>query len=130
MRPIFKNYWYFLNSNITFEWGKADFTSKSFPEIINLFETLDNFPHLIVEIQGHVCCSKKEYATGEKKSHHNFELSTNRAANIVKKLIQLGIEPKRLSYRGLGFSNPKIFPEKTSDDQKINRRIEVVLKEK
>ena len=116
--------------NITFEWGKADFTTQSFPEIINLFDTLDNFPHLIVEIQGHVCCSKKEYATGEKKSHHNFELSTKRALNIVKKLIDLGIDSKRLSYKGLGFSQPKIFPEKTSEDTKKNRRIEVVLLKK
>ena len=113
--------------NITFEWGKADFTPESFPEIINLFETLDNFQSLKVEIQGHVCCSKKEYTTGEKKSHHNLKLSTKRALNIVRKLTELGIDSNRLTHKGFGFSQPKVFPEITPKDQKTNRRIEVVL---
>ncbi len=116
--------------NITFAWGKEDFTPESFPEIINLYDALDNFPNLKVEIQGHVCCSRKEYATGEKKSQHNIELSTKRALNIVEKLTELGIDPKRLSYKGFGFSKPKIFPEKNSEDKKVNRRIEVVLLER
>jgi len=113
--------------NISFEWGKVEPTSNSFPEIVNLFKVLDNFVDLKVEIQGHVCCGKEEYTTGEKKSHHNHTLSKNRAHNIEKKLISLGIDPTRLSHKGLGFSQPKIYPEKTSDDRHINRRIEVVL---
>ena len=113
--------------NISFEWGKAEPTPNSFPEIVNLFKALDNFVDLKVEIQGHVCCGKEEYTTGEKKSHHNHTLSNNRAHNIEKKLIALGIDAERLSHKGLGFSQPKIFPEKTSEDRHINRRIEVVL---
>ncbi len=113
--------------NISFEWGKAEPTTDSFPEIMNLYKALDNFPDLNVEIQGHVCCGKESYTTGEKKSHHNHTLSNNRAHNIEKKLIALGIDAERLSHKGLGFSQPKIFPEKTSEDRHINRRIEVVL---
>lgn len=113
--------------NISFEWGKAEPTPQSFPEIVNLFKALDNFPDLIVEIQGHVCCGKEEYTTGEKKSHHNYTLSNNRAHNIEKRLISLGIDSTRLSHKGLGFSQPKIFPEVTKKDAHINRRIEVVL---
>lgn len=113
--------------NMSFEWGKAEPTPKSFPEIMNLFKTLDNYPNLSVEIQGHVCCGKEEYTTGEKKSYHNLTLSKNRAHNIEKKLIGLGIDPARLSHKGLGFSQPKIFPERTSEDREKNRRIEVVL---
>ena len=113
--------------NISFEWGKAEPTSGSFPEIVNLFKALDNYEKLKVEIQGHVCCGKEEYTTGEKKSHHNHTLSNNRAHNIEKKLIALGIDSTRLSHKGLGFSQPKIYPEKTSEDRHINRRIEVVL---
>jgi len=113
--------------NISFEWGKAEPTPDSFPEIVNLFKALDNYPDLIVEIQGHVCCGKESYATGEKKSHHNHTLSNNRAHNIEKQLISLGIDSTRLSHKGLGFSQPKIFPEVTKEDAHINRRIEVVL---
>jgi len=113
--------------NISFEWGKAEPTTDSFPEIMNLFKALDNYPDLIVEIQGHVCCGKESYTTGEKKSHHNYTLSNNRAHNIEKQLISLGIDPSRLSHKGLGFSQPKIFPEVTKEDTHINRRIEVVL---
>jgi len=113
--------------NIGFEWGKAEPTPDSFPEIVNLFKALDNYPDLIVEIQGHVCCGKESYATGEKKSHHNHTLSNNRAHNIEKQLISLGIDSTRLSHKGLGFSQPKIFPEVTKEDAHINRRIEVVL---
>jgi outer membrane protein OmpA-like peptidoglycan-associated protein len=113
--------------NISFEWRKAEPTPDSFPEIVNLFKALDNLPDLIVEIQGHVCCGKEEYTTGEKKSHHNYTLSNNRAHNIEKRLISLGIDSTRLSHKGLGFSQPKIFPEVTKEDAHINRRIEVML---
>jgi len=113
--------------NISFEWGKTEPTPDSFPEIMNLFKALDNYPDLIVEIQGHVCCGKESYTTGEKKSHHNYTLSNNRAHNIEKRLISLGIDSTRLSHKGLGFSQPKIFPEVTKEDAHINRRIEVVL---
>ncbi len=113
--------------NISFEWGKAEPTPDSFPEIVNLFKALDNYEKLKVEIQGHVCCGKEEYTTGEKKSHHNHTLSNNRAHNIEKKLIALGIDSTRLSHKGLGFSQPKIFPEVTKEDAHINRRIEVML---
>lgn len=113
--------------NISFEWGKAEPTTDSFPEIMNLYKALVNFPDLIVEIQGHVCCGKESYTTGEKKSHHNHTLSNNRAHNIEKKLVSLGIDPTRLSHKGLGFSQPKIFPEVTKEDAHTNRRIEVVL---
>ena len=113
--------------NISFEWGKAEPTPDSFPEIMNLYKALDNFPDLIVEIQGHVCCGKESYTTGEKKSHHNHTLSNNRAHNIEKKLVALGVDSRRLSHKGLGFSQPKIFPEVTKEDAHINRRIEVVL---
>jgi len=113
--------------NISFEWGKAEPTPDSFPEIMNLYKALDNYPDLIVEIQGHVCCGKESYTTGEKKSHHNHTLSNNRAHNIEKKLVALGVDSTRLSHKGLGFSQPKVFPEVTKEDAHINRRIEVVL---
>lgn len=116
--------------NIFFEWGKAKPTPESFPQILNLFNVLTDYPNLKIEIQGHVCCGRKEQARGEKKSYHNIDLSNRRALVIKTKLIQLGIDANRIKHKGYGFSKPKIFPEKKSIDKETNRRIEILLLEK
>ena len=68
--------------------------------------------------------ARKE-ARGEMESAHNLKLSTNRAKEVKKVLVMLGIDEKRIKTIGYGFTRPRVFPQKNSDDAQQNRRIEV-----
>ena len=54
----------------------------------------------------------------------NWELSLDRARNVVKYFEEQGIDPKRLVIAGYGEFHP-IFPNDTEEHKKQNRRIEI-----
>ena len=58
--------------------------------------------------------------------HDNFELSRARAvsvANILKKTIN---NPARLTWQGMGSSEPKYRPESAPENRARNRRVEII----
>ena len=57
---------------------------------------------------------------------NNWELTTLRAAHILRYLLAQGIEPGRLSAAGFGELEP-LFPNTTDNNRAKNRRIEFVL---
>lgn len=111
--------------DVHFEWGRYKLTPKSFNEVQNLYYFLEKNPTLVIEIQGHVCCGNPKEARGLMESAHNLKLSTNRAKEVKKVLVMLGIDEKRIKTIGYGFTRPRVFPQKNSDDAQQNRRIEV-----
>lgn len=111
--------------DVYFEWGRYKLTPKSYNEVQNLYYFLEKNPTLVIEIQGHVCCGNPKEARGEMESAHNLKLSTNRAKEVKKVLVMLGIDEKRIKTIGYGFTRPRVFPQKNSDDAQQNRRIEV-----
>ncbi|MGE5894340.1 MAG: OmpA family protein [bacterium] len=56
----------------------------------------------------------------------NWELSTARATNVVKYLIEKGVDPNLLSPAGYGQYRP-VAPNDTEEGRAKNRRIEIVL---
>jgi len=56
----------------------------------------------------------------------NWELSSARAINVVRLLIQLGVPPQHLAATGFGEFQP-IVPGDTEDDYAKDRRIEIRL---
>ncbi len=111
----------YVVEGLNFKTGRAILLKESFPKIKQLFLWLKRNKSIEVEIQGHVCCSMNS------KDPFVKTLSTGRAKVIHDILIKSGVDPKRLSYKGYGFSRPKYFPEKTEEDQKGNRRVEVKI---
>ncbi len=60
--------------------------------------------------------------------HDNWELSTQRAVNVVKYLISRNVNPKRLSAAGYGPYRP--LPgnnNATPEERALNRRVEIIL---
>jgi len=56
----------------------------------------------------------------------NFQLSRERAVSVVK-LLQEAIDNRaRLSWTGVGSSEPRYRPESTPENQSRNRRVEIV----
>jgi chemotaxis protein MotB len=59
----------------------------------------------------------------------NWEISSMRAVNVLRILMQMGIEPKRLTSTGLADLNP-LFPNTSEEYRAQNRRVEFVLEKR
>jgi len=58
------------------------------------------------------------------ENYTNWELSTQRATNVVKSLIKDGFPPDRVFAAGFGEYQPKL-PNTTSNNRQMNRRVEI-----
>lgn len=113
---------------MSFEPGRHYMLRSSMPVLLKLLQILRENPELNIEIQGHVCCADGEldgmdYDTGERN------LSVNRAKAIYDYLVKNGIRANRLAYKGFGHTKPKIDPERTKEDEQVNRRVEIMVLE-
>ncbi|MBC7914155.1 MAG: OmpA family protein [Pyrinomonadaceae bacterium] len=102
--------------------------TKSLPYVDILLKTLRKNVQLKIEIVGHVAgvpTNEDGYDEDTRDNH----LSLNRAKLIYDYLVKNGIASERLSYRGVGNSQPKVYPERTSEDQEKNRRVEIIVVE-
>jgi outer membrane protein OmpA-like peptidoglycan-associated protein len=94
---------------------------KSKPVLYDLLCALQDNPKLKIEIQGHICCQTQFDIN---------ELSVMRARAIYNYLIGQKINRKRLSYKGFGTSKPlHPIPEKSSQEEEENRRVEILIME-
>ncbi len=101
---------------ITFIGGKAKVTPESYPYLEYLNATLLKHQELSAHIRGHVCCGK------------NQRISNKRAKAVYKYLVKHGISKDRLSYKGYSNTIPVAWPEKTMEDRKANRRVDIIFK--
>lgn len=81
-----------------------------------------------IKIVGHtdtdpVVKTKAKYPRG------NIQLSTERAISVFEYLRQKGIAEKRMSVVGCGPSVP-LFPNNSTQNKQLNRRVEIVIQEK
>ncbi len=112
--------------NLNFYAGSHELLPATLPALIDLVETMQKIPTLEVEIQGHVCCQEGttdalDNATGE------LNLSVNRAKAVYDFLLDRGINPKRLAYKGLAHQFPLIADETSEEDRVANRRVEIKI---
>ncbi|MDI9319811.1 MAG: OmpA family protein [Phycisphaerales bacterium] len=99
-------------------------TKESEPILVELLQTLKNYPDLAIQIEGHVCCMKGDGDALDTDTHE-LKLSENRAHFIYQYLIESGIAASRLGYIGYGKRRPIIAVEKTEEDAQKNRRVEI-----
>lgn len=106
----------YLDMNILF----VNASDKVLPEsdglLAELLEMMQKYPNLSAEVHGHVCCT------------YNYDISVARALTVVKYLIKNDIDKERLTYEGHSNEQPKVWPEVTDEDRKMNRRVTIVLK--
>ena len=77
-----------------------------------------NNKNLIIEIQGHICCTTNDY----------FDLSTDRSKSVYDFLISKGISKNRMTYVGFGVTKPLFkIPENNETEQISNRRVEIKI---
>jgi len=80
-----------------------------------IIEYLKKNPEVYVHIRGHVCCRAGK------------RISRRRARNVYRFLKRQGISKKRMTHAGYSNTIPLAFPERTDEDERMNRRVDFLL---
>jgi len=110
-----------FQDSVLFEKSKADLLSQStgiMREIAGILKNTDN----PIRIEGHT----DDLPINTTKFPSNWELSTTRATNVLRFLINEGLPGDRLSAVGYGEYHPLIKNE-DEESRKKNRRVDIVL---
>jgi outer membrane protein OmpA-like peptidoglycan-associated protein len=102
-------------NNLFFDVDKYELKERSITELQRIIGYLNTNPDLRIEISGHTD------NTGS--AAYNMELSVKRAEAVYQYLVDQGIDPSRLTYKGYGQTEPA-FPNDTEENRSRNRRIE------
>jgi len=103
---------------ILFDFDSAIVKPESYPIIEEIVDAMLSKPSLKLEIQGHT--------DNVGKIDYNLDLSDRRAKAVMQKIIEGGVEERRLRARGFGMSKP-IKPNETEEGRADNRRTEFVI---
>ncbi|HHZ19891.1 MAG TPA: flagellar motor protein MotB [Firmicutes bacterium] len=105
-----------------FDIGKADLRPAAVEALLRVGKTLKEDNHQI-RVEGHTC----DLPINTPQYPSNWELSTARAINVVRFLIErVKLEPARLSVSGYGPYRP-IVPNINETNRARNRRVDIVL---
>lgn len=108
--------------DVLFDSGKADLTQNA-KEIINKVAEIIRANDKNVRVEGHT----DNVPISTSRFPSNWELSTTRAVNVVKYLIEVnGIEAKRLSASGYSDQHP-VDDNSTKEGRQRNRRVDMVI---
>jgi outer membrane protein OmpA-like peptidoglycan-associated protein len=103
---------------ITFKADSYELRPESEPSLQEVYDFLSSNPEVIVEVGGHT--------NGIPPDEFCDSLSTNRAKNVANWLIQKGIAPERVQYKGYG-KRKKLASDSTQDGRNQNQRVEVKI---
>ncbi len=103
---------------ILFDFDKWDIKPESYAIIDEIVDQMLSRPKLRLEIQGHT----DNIGTIE----YNQKLSERRAKAVYDALVERGVDPKRLRWRGFGMSQP-VASNETEDGRAKNRRTQFVI---
>lgn len=111
-----------LRNEVLFDPGRVDIKpagKDALKEVATILATLDERK---LQVAGHT--DNVPISTGRFPS--NWELSTARAVNVVKYLVEEGVQPAELSAAGYSEYDP-VASNEAKDGKAKNRRIEIVL---
>ena len=102
--------------NVFFAFDSWELRDESLPELEKLFSLIESNHGLVVEIGGHTD------STGS--DEHNLVLSEKRARVVRDYLINRGISPDRLHYKGYGEKVP-LYDNASEEGKRKNRRTDI-----
>ncbi len=104
-----------IRDPILFEFGTPIIRDVSYPtlkSVASILMAYGQIDHMLIE--GH--------ASEEGSYEYNYNLSTSRAQAIFNKLIEFGVHPSRMSYRGMGETVP-VAEGSSEEALAANRRV-------
>lgn len=105
-------------SDILFDTGSYDIKPSYREMLIKLADILKKYDEVDIVVEGHTDdVGSREF---------NLTLSDNRSKAVANVLIQSGIRPDKVSYRGYGPDKP-VVPNTSDENRAKNRRVEIKL---
>lgn len=112
--------------DVLFARGDVALTEKGREVILAMKDFFAQHPDQTINIRGY---TDDQPPPGGSRFRDNWEVSSMRAVNVLRLLMQMGIEAKRLTSTGLADMNP-LFPNTSEEYRAQNRRVEFVLEKR
>jgi outer membrane protein, adhesin transport system len=109
--------------DVQFETNSAKIKAISYPVLDNALLTLKEWGDSSVEIAGHTD------QRNTSKADYNQTLSEKRANAVLDYMVKKGIDAKRLTAKGYGYSQP-IAENDPKEGNAVNRRVELIRQQK
>lgn len=106
--------------NIRFQPNKAIIKPTSEPELERVYNFLKNNPGVFIDVKGHTNSNKLA------DQYFLQKLSYRRAEAVRDFLVQKGIETKRITFKGMGGTEPLVVSDDFEKAQ-VNSRVEIVI---
>ncbi len=103
-------------NNIYYDFDEYYLREDAVLELSGLLKTLRQNSNIIIELDSHTDSNGTE--------DYNQVLSDNRAKAAIRYLVENGIDPRRLNWKGWGEGKLLIYPEVSDEDEQLNRRTE------
>jgi chemotaxis protein MotB len=111
-----------LPNDVLFQSGKATLKKEGKDALAQLSQVLKTFTDRKFQIAGHT----DDDPIKTPRFPSNWELSTARAVDVTRYLIEQGMDPKQVSAVGYGEFDP-VVPNDSNEHKAQNRRIEIAL---
>lgn len=113
-----------INNDLLFDEGSSELNNNSEETLKKIVEILAKIKNFVI-IEGHTDSTPIK----TEKYPSNWELSTGRATNLIKYLVEKGnISPERLSAVGYGEYVP-VADNTSNNGRKLNRRVDIIILE-
>ena len=111
-----------LSDSLVFRPGRSEIQPTAHPMLNRISKTLKQIPNL-VQIEGHTC----NLPTKNERFPSNWELSTARATNVLRYLVEENkLDSWRFSAAGYGSVRPMV-PNNSDKNRTKNRRVEIII---
>jgi len=111
-----------MSSDVLFAPGSAHLKPEATEAIQELAKTIAGFPDRKFQVVGHSDATPIKTA----RFPSNWELSSQRAIEVVKVMIDAGVPPEMISAAGNAEFDP-VAPNDTPENKALNRRVELVF---
>lgn len=105
---------------IVFDPGQAELKPSAQATLDQVASFIKARPDLVVEVQGHT----DDRPIRSTRYPSNWELSVDRATQVARALIGLGVDPTRFAVKGYGEYRP-LCPNDSDENRLKNRRVEI-----
>lgn len=110
-----------LADSVLFDPGRADIRHNIQEMLIEIASVIDKLPN-IIRVEGHT----DNVPIHNEVFPSNWELSSARAARVVRLFITAGVDPEKLTISGYGEFRP-VAENETSVGRALNRRVDIIV---